>query len=88
MYRSHTNGELRIDQVNKKVTLCGWVQKSRDLGGLTFVDIRDRYGITQVVFNMDDNSSLCEKARTLGREFVIQVEGISLLKIIRMVVRN
>lgn len=75
MYRSHTNGELRIENVNQQVTLCGWVQKSRDLGGLTFVDIRDRYGITQVVFNMDDNADLCKQARSLGREFVIQVEG-------------
>lgn len=75
MYRSHTNGELRIEHVNKQVTLSGWVQKSRDLGGMTFVDIRDRYGITQVVFNMETNDSLCEKARKLGREFVIQVEG-------------
>ena len=75
MYRSHTNGELRIENSGEKVTLCGWVQKSRDLGGMTFVDIRDRYGITQLVFNMEDNSDLCEKARKLGREFVIQAEG-------------
>ncbi len=75
MYRSHTNGELRIEHINQQVTLCGWVQKSRDLGGLTFVDTRDRYGITQVVFNMDDNADLCKQARSLGREFVIQVEG-------------
>ncbi len=75
MYRSHRNGELRIDNVNEEVTLCGWVQKSRDLGGLTFVDIRDRYGITQLVFNMETNAELCEKARTLGREYVIQATG-------------
>jgi len=75
MYRSHKNGELRINNVNEEVTLCGWVQKSRDLGGLTFVDIRDRYGITQLVFNMETNVELCEKARTLGREFVIQATG-------------
>lgn len=76
MYRSHTNGQLRISDINKSVILAGWVQKSRDLGGMTFVDIRDRYGITQVVFNMETNAELCEKARKLGREFVIQVIGI------------
>ena len=75
MYRSHTNGELRLPDVNKNVTLSGWVQKSRDLGGMTFVDLRDRYGITQLVFNMDTNEDLCTKARKLGREFVIKVEG-------------
>jgi len=75
MYRSHKNGELRIENVNEEVTLCGWVQKSRDLGGLTFIDIRDRYGITQLVFNMDTNAELCKKARTLGREYVIQATG-------------
>ena len=56
--------------------MCGWVQKSRDLGGMTFIDLRDCYGITQLVFNMDINSELCEKARDLGREFVIQIKGI------------
>ncbi len=76
MYRTHKNGELRLANKGEKVTLCGWVQKSRDLGGLTFVDLRDRYGITQLVFNMDTNAELCEKARTLGREFVIQAEGV------------
>ena len=75
MLRTHTCGELRIDNLNNTVKLSGWVQKSRDLGGLTFVDLRDRYGITQLTFNMDDNAQLCEKARTLGREFVIQVVG-------------
>jgi len=59
----------------EEVTLSGWVQKGRDLGGLTFVDLRDRYGITQLVFNMDENATLCEEARTLGREFVIQATG-------------
>ena len=76
MYRSHKNGELRIDNVNQEVTLCGWVQNSNDLGGITFLNIRDRYGITQLVFNMDTNKELCIKARTLGREFVIQAKGI------------
>jgi len=76
MYRSHKNGELRIENVSQEVTLCGWVQNSNDLGGITFVNIRDRYGITQLVFNMDTNSNLCTKARTLGREFVIQAKGI------------
>lgn len=75
MYRSHTCGELRASHINKEVTLAGWVQRSRDLGGMTFVDLRDRYGITQLTFNMEDNSDLCLLARKLGREFVIQVKG-------------
>ena len=75
MYRSHNNGQLRIEDVNKEVTLCGWVQKSRDLGGMTFVDLRDRYGITQLVFNEESNSKLCERARKLGREFVVKITG-------------
>lgn len=75
MYRSHTCGELRIENVGAKVQLSGWVQRSRDLGGMTFVDLRDRYGITQLAFNMDENADLCSKARKLGREFVVQVEG-------------
>ena len=75
MYRSHNCGELRMDHLAKEVTLSGWVQISRDLGGLTFVDLRDRYGITQLVFNMDDKPDLCEQARKLGREFVIRVTG-------------
>jgi len=75
MLRSHTCGELRIDNINNSVTLSGWIQKSRDLGGMTFIDLRDRYGITQLVFNMDVDASLCEKARKLGREFVISVSG-------------
>lgn len=76
MYRSHNCGELRIEHIGQIVTLSGWVQKARDLGGLTFLDLRDRYGITQVVFNMDVNAALCEEARKLGREFVIQVVGV------------
>ena len=75
MYRTHTCGELRIDNVNQKTILSGWVQRSRDLGGMTFVDLRDRYGITQLVFNMETNEDLCSEARKLGREFVLQVEG-------------
>ena len=75
MYRSHTCGELRTNHIGTKVTLAGWVQRSRDLGGMTFIDLRDRYGITQLAFNMEDDASICEQARKLGREFVIQVEG-------------
>jgi aspartyl-tRNA synthetase len=75
MLRSKTCGELVLSNVGEKVTLCGWVQRSRDLGGMTFVDLRDRYGITQMVFNMDTDAGLCEAARKLGREYVVLVEG-------------
>jgi aspartyl-tRNA synthetase len=75
MYRTHNCGELTLANQGEKVTLSGWVQKARNLGGMTFVDVRDRYGVTQLVFDMDGNKALCEKARKLGREFVIQVEG-------------
>lgn len=75
MYRTHNCGELRIQDVSKNVVLSGWIQRSRDLGGMTFIDLRDRYGITQLVFNMDVNASLCNEARKLGREYVVQVEG-------------
>lgn len=75
MYRSHTCGELRLEHVGTKVALAGWMQRSRDLGGMTFIDLRDRYGLTQLAFNMELNAGLCEQARKLGREFVIQVEG-------------
>ena len=75
MYRSHTCGELRISDVNKQVTLAGWVQRSRKMGGMTFVDLRDRYGITQLVFNEEVDAELCEQANRLGREFVIQIVG-------------
>ena len=75
MYRSHTCGELRIEDVGKTVVLAGWVQRSRDLGGMTFLDLRDRYGLTQLAFNMETNAILGEQARKLGREFVIQASG-------------
>ena len=75
MLRTHTCGELTINDLNKEVTLTGWVQKSRDLGGMTFVDMRDRYGITQLTFNSDDDAELRVQARELGREFVIRVTG-------------
>ena len=75
MYRTNTCGELRLANVGQTVTLAGWVQRSRDLGGMTFVDLRDRYGITQLAFNMESNAALCEQARKLGREYVIQVTG-------------
>ena len=75
MLRTHTCGELNISHLGKTVTLCGWVQKSRDLGGTTFIDVRDRYGLTQLIFNTDSDASLREKSRGLGREFVIKVTG-------------
>jgi aspartyl-tRNA synthetase len=75
MYRTNTCGELNMNFTGQDVILCGWVQKSRDLGGMTFVDLRDRYGITQLLFNMETNKELCEKARKLGREFVVQAKG-------------
>ena len=74
-YRTVNNGELRKNHIDQEVIMCGWVQKSRDLGGMTFVDLRDRYGITQLVFNMETNEDLCKVARSLGREYVIQVSG-------------
>ena len=75
MYRSHTCGELRIENVGQNVVLAGWVQKARKLGGMTFIDIRDRYGITQLVVDAHAEESLQELAASLGREYVIQVEG-------------
>lgn len=75
MYRTNTCGELRLQDIGKEVVLSGWVQKNRDLGSLTFIDLRDRYGTTQIVFNTDTNPQLCEKARKIGREWVIQVKG-------------
>ena len=75
MFRTKTCGELRLADADSKVTLAGWVQRSRKMGGMTFVDLRDRYGITQLVFNQDVNAEICEQANKLGREFVIQIEG-------------
>ena len=75
MYRTNTCGELRIKNVGQKVTLAGWVQRTRKMGGMTFVDLRDRYGITQLVFNNETNAELCDRANKLGREYVIQIEG-------------
>ena len=75
MYRTHTCGELRLANLGQEVTLCGWLQRSRDLGGMTFIDLRDRYGLTQLAFNMETNADLCEQARRLGREYVLQVTG-------------
>ena len=76
MYRTNTCGELRLSDAGKVVTLAGWVQRSRKMGGMTFVDLRDRYGITQLVFNNETNAELCEAANHLGREYVIQAEGV------------
>jgi len=75
MFRTHTCGELRIGNAGQQVTLSGWVQRNREMGGLTFIDLRDRYGITQLVFNMDVNPDVCKHAREMGREFVIQIQG-------------
>jgi len=75
MYRSHTCGELRASHIGQTVTLAGWVQRSRELGGMTFLDIRDRYGITQVAFNEEWDAELLKEARKLGREWVVQIVG-------------
>lgn len=75
MLHTATCGDLRISDINKEVTLCGWVQKTRDLGGMTFIDLRDRYGVTQLAFNMDWDKYICEKARSVSREYVIQIKG-------------
>ncbi len=75
MYRTKTCGELRLADAGSTVTLCGWVQRTRKMGGMTFVDLRDRYGITQLVFNQEVNAELCDRANKLGREYVIQVIG-------------
>ncbi|MEE0975209.1 MAG: OB-fold nucleic acid binding domain-containing protein, partial [Muribaculaceae bacterium] len=75
MFRDKTCGELRLSDAGTSVTLAGWVQRARKMGGMTFVDMRDRYGVTQVVFNNETDAALCEMANKLGREFVIQVTG-------------
>jgi aspartyl-tRNA synthetase len=75
MYRTHTCGELRLSDIGNQVTLSGWVQRTREMGGMTFVDLRDRYGITQLAFSKDENDKLNQRARKLGREFVIQIKG-------------
>ena len=75
MLRTHTCGILNISDLAKDVTLCGWVQKTTNLGGMTFVDLRDRYGITQLTFNIEENDVLCNAARKLGREFVVSITG-------------
>jgi aspartyl-tRNA synthetase len=76
MLRTHHCGELTLQDLGQQVSLCGWMQRSRDLGGMTFIDLRDRYGLTQLVFNMDDDSALCMEARKLGREFVLRATGV------------
>ncbi|HQV01657.1 MAG TPA: OB-fold nucleic acid binding domain-containing protein, partial [Bacteroidia bacterium] len=76
MLRTHTCGQLNISDVGTTVTLCGWLQRARDLGGMTFIDLRDRYGITQLAFNMVTDAALLADARKLSREYVIQVTGI------------
>ncbi|MBP5205512.1 MAG: aspartate--tRNA ligase, partial [Bacteroidales bacterium] len=75
MYRTHTCGELRLADVQKEVTLCGWIQKVRHLGGMIFIDLRDRYGITQLAFNHEQRPALCEQVEKMGREWVIQATG-------------
>ncbi|MDE6164153.1 MAG: aspartate--tRNA ligase, partial [Muribaculaceae bacterium] len=76
MFRNKTCGELRIANVGETVTLAGWVQRIRKMGGMTFIDLRDRYGITQIVFNTEVNSGLQDVANHLGREYVVQITGI------------
>lgn len=75
MYRTHNCGELRIKDEGQEIMLSGWVHRSRDLGGMTFLDLRDRYGVTQVTFNMEEDPELCEAARSVGREYVVRVKG-------------
>ena len=75
MYRTNTCGELRLEDVGRVVTLAGWVQRTRKMGGMTFVDVRDRYGLTQIVFDESEDAELCARANKLGREFCVQVKG-------------
>ena len=81
MYRSKTCGELRLQDAGSVVTLAGWVQRSRKMGGMTFVDLRDRYGLTQLVFNEADDAELCDRANKLGREFCIQIKKVRLASV-------
>ena len=76
MHRSHNCGELNIKNVNQKVVLSGWVQNIRDLGGMIFIDLRDRYGITQLTVDINQNENLFQKAKNIGREFVLKINGI------------
>ncbi len=75
MFRDKTCGELRLADVGRDVKLAGWVQRVRKMGGMTFIDLRDRYGITQIVFNQEVNPELCYLANSLGREFVVEIKG-------------
>ena len=75
MLRTHTCGELNATNINQTVTLCGWIQKVRKLGGMIFIDLRDRYGITQLAFNNETNAALCQQVEKFGREWVIRVTG-------------
>ncbi len=75
MFRTNTCGELRLSDAGKDVTIAGWVQRTRKMGGMTFVDVRDRYGLTQVVFNNEVDAELCDRANKLGREYVVQITG-------------
>ena len=76
MYRTHNCGELRSEHIGREVTLSGWLTKNRDYGSMTFIDLRDRYGITQLVFNTETNESLYNDAKKLGREYVLRIVGI------------
>ena len=76
MYRTHTCGELRIENIGNEIILAGWVQRIRDLGAMNFIDLRDRYGITQLVIDENTNESVVKQLDDLGREFVIQVKGV------------
>ena len=76
MHRSHNCGELNIKNINQEVVLSGWVQNIRDLGGMIFIDLRDRYGITQLTVDINENESLFQKAKNIGREFVLKTNGI------------
>ena len=76
MYRTHTCGELRLENINNEVTLAGWVQRIRDLGAMSFIDLRDRYGITQLVVDENTDNVVADQMDELGREFVIQINGV------------